>query len=486
MENVKRNLIYNILYQLLIIILPLVTAPYISRTLGANSVGIYSYTNSIAYYFLLIAMLGISTYGNRSIASIRDEKKKISKTFFEIYSIQFSTFVIAIFIYIIYSIFIVNENNDIFLIQLFYIVSGLLDISWLFFGLEKFKITVTRNTVIKLLTVICMFVFVKNPSDLWKYTLIMSLGTFISQAYLWLYLKKYVNFANIKFDNVKKHIKPILILFIPVIAYSVYKVMDKIMLGSMSTYEQVAFYQNSEKIINIPMGIITALGTVMLPRMSNIISKGEDEKTSNYIRISIKLVTLIGSAITFGIIGTSKIFAPVYLGSEFSSCSTTMTLLSITVFALSWANVVRTQYLIPSHNDRIYVFSAITGAIINIIINAILIPKFGANGAAIGTIFAEFSVMLFQVIAVSKKLPILKNIVATVPYLITGFIMMIVVYFEGKFLGESILTLITQIFTGGLIYILLTFIYLYIIKDEMYKLIVSSLKAKLNKRKIML
>ncbi len=331
-----------------------------------------------------------------------------------------------------------------------------------------------------------MFVFVKNPSDLWKYTLIMSLGTFISQAYLWLYLKKYVNFANIKFDNVKKHIKPILILFIPVIAYSVYKVMDKIMLGSMSTYEQVAFYQNSEKIINIPMGIITALGTVMLPRMSNIISKGEDEKTSNYIRISIKLVTLIGSAITFGIIGTSKIFAPVYLGSEFSSCSTTMTLLSITVFALSWANVVRTQYLIPSHNDRIYVFSAITGAIINIIINAILIPKFGANGAAIGTIFAEFSVMLFQVIAVSKKLPILKNIVATVPYLITGFIMMLVVYFEGKFLGESILTLITQIFTGGLIYILLTFIYLYIIKDEMYKLIVSSLKAKLNKRKIML
>lgn len=481
MENVKRNLIYNILYQLLIIILPLVTAPYISRTLGANSVGIYSYTNSIAYYFLLIAMLGISTHGNRSIASIRDEKKKISKTFFEIYSIQFSTFLIAIFIYIIYSIFIVNENNDIFLIQLFYIVSGLLDISWLFFGLEKFKITVTRNTVIKLLTVICMFVFVKNPSDLWKYTLIMSLGTFISQAYLWLYLKKYVNFANIKFDNVKKHIKPILILFIPVIAYSVYKVMDKIMLGSMSTYEQVAFYQNSEKIINIPMGIITALGTVMLPRMSNIISKGEDEKTSNYIRISIKLVTLIGSAITFGIIGTSKIFAPVYLGSEFSSCSTTMTLLSITVFALSWANVVRTQYLIPSHNDRIYVFSAITGAIINIIINAILIPKFGANGAAIGTIFAEFSVMLFQVIAVSKKLPILKNIVATVPYLITGFIMMIVVYFEGKFLGESILTLIIQIFTGGLIYILLTFIYLYIIKDEMYKLIVSSLKAKLNK-----
>lgn len=485
MENVRRNLIYNILYQLLIIILPLVTAPYISRTLGANSVGIYSYTNSIAYYFLLIAMLGISTYGNRSIASIRDEKKKISKTFFEIYSIQFITFLIAIFIYIIYSVFIVNENNDIFLIQLFYIVSGLLDISWLFFGLEKFKITVTRNTAIKLLTVICMFVFVKNPDDLWKYTLIMSLGTFISQAYLWVYLKKYVHFENIKFNNVKKHIKPILILFIPVIAYSIYKVMDKIMLGTMSTYEQVAFYQNSEKIINIPIGIITALGTVMLPRMSNIISKGEDEKTSNYIRISIKLVTLIGSAITFGIIGTSKIFAPVYLGSEFSSCSTTMTLLSITVFALSWANVVRTQYLIPSHNDRIYVFSTITGAIINIIINAILIPEFGANGAAIGTIFAEFSVMLFQVIAVSKKLPILKNIVDTIPYLITGFIMMIVVYFEGEFLGESIFTLITQIFTGGLIYILLIFIYLYIIKDEMYKLIITSLKSKLNKRKNM-
>lgn len=237
MSSVKKNFVYNILYQLLVILLPLVTAPYISRTLGAKAVGIYSYINSIAYYFLLFAMLGISNHGNRSIASVRDDKQKLNKCFWEIYSIQFFTYLIAIIGYIAYIIFFVNANKVIFLIQIIYVISGLFDISWLFFGLEKFKITVLRNTIIKIFTLICIFIFVKEPGDLWKYTLIFSLGTFLSQFYLWFNIKDYIYLEKIQFKNVKKHIKPILILFIPVISYSIYKVMDKIMIGAMSSYE---------------------------------------------------------------------------------------------------------------------------------------------------------------------------------------------------------------------------------------------------------
>lgn len=166
MESVKKNFIYNVVYQILLVILPLITAPYIARTLGATAVGIYSYTNSIAYYFILFAMLGISNYGNISIASVRDNKEKLNKTFSTIYQLQFILFILAIVIYCIYSIFFVSENNLIFILQIFYVASGLLDISWLFFGLEQFKLTVFRNVVIKVITLVAMFLFVKNPDDL--------------------------------------------------------------------------------------------------------------------------------------------------------------------------------------------------------------------------------------------------------------------------------------------------------------------------------
>jgi len=248
MESIKKNFIYNILYQILIIILPLITAPYISRTLGANAVGIYSYTNSIAYYFLLVAMLGIGNHGNRSVASVRDNQEKLNETFSSIFSLQFITFSISILTYILYVLFISKDNQLISFIQLIYIASGLFDISWLFFGLEKFKITVTRNTLIKIGTVVCMFIFVHSPEDLWKYTIIMSGGTFISQIYLWGYVKKYVKFKWVGFKRIFSNLKPVLILFIPVLAYSIYKVMDKIMLGNMSGYAEVGFYNNAEKI----------------------------------------------------------------------------------------------------------------------------------------------------------------------------------------------------------------------------------------------
>lgn len=483
MESVKKNFFYNIVYQILIVILPLITAPYISRTLGATAVGIYSYTYSVAYYFLLIAMLGIGNHGNRTIAANRDNKDKLNKSFSAIYSLQFITFSCAIIIYIVYIFFKVKENMMISCIQLLYIISGMFDVSWLFFGLEKFKITVSRNIIIKFITVICMFIFVHNPDDLWKYTLIMALGTLISQGYLWFYVKKEVSFIWVGYKEILKNFKPVLILFIPVFAYSIYKVMDKIMLGNMSDYDQVGFYNNAEKIINIPMGIITALGTVMLPRMSNMIANGEKGKTEQYIRISIKLVTIIASAIAFGLMGISNIFTPIFFGDGFDACSTIIVLLSITVFFISWANIVRTQYLIPNHYDKIYLSSTIIGAILNLIINLLLIPSFKANGAAIGTIIAEFSVMVIQIIAIRKELPVYKYIFSYIPILIIGLFMMGTVYFWGNLLGISIVTLIVQILVGGIVFCMMLTLYLLIIKDELSQIGLNMIKEIIKKYK---
>ena len=478
MKSLQKNFLYNVLYQILLVILPLITAPYISRTLGATAVGVYSYTYSVAYYFLLIAMLGIGNHGNRSIAAVRDDRKKLNKTFSSIYSLQVITFSIAILAYAIYLVLFVKDNRLIVLLQLIYVTSGLFDIGWLFFGLEQFKLTVARNTLIKISTVVLMFIFVHKPSDLWKYTLIMSAGTLFSQAYLWLYVKKYVSFEKCSVKEITSNIKPVLILFIPVLAYSIYKVMDKIMLGNMSSYDQVGFYNNAEKIINIPMGIITALGTVMLPRMSNIVANGDKKRVDDYIRISAKLVTLLSSAIAFGLMGVSSVLAPVFFGDEFIACGEIIRLLSVTVFFIAWANVIRTQYLIPNKRDSIYLTSTMVGAILNLIINWMLIPKYQANGAAFGTIVAEFSVMLVQMVAVKNELPMRKYIMSYSPILIIGLIMAVLVDRIGIKLGVSVSTLAIQILAGGFFFCIVTIAYLRISNDEMWRLGVDSIKKR--------
>lgn len=484
MTSLKRNFIYNVVYQMLLIILPLITAPYIARTLGAEGVGIYSYTYSVAQYFLLFAMLGISNHGNRSIAAVRDNREKLSKTFWSIYSIQAFMYVLAIIAYLIYLFVFDVDNKIIVAIQFIYVVSGALDISWYFFGTEQFKVTVTRNTVIKIVTVILMFIFVHNPGDLAKYTIIMSGGTFFSQAYLWTYIFKQVSVVRVNWFDIKRHIKEVIILFIPVVAYSIYKLMDKIMLGNMTTYMQVGYYENAGKIINIPMGIITALGTVMLPRMSNMIAKGERQKAIEYIKISIKLVTLIGSAIAFGLIGVSNILVPVYFGYEYTPCIMLINLLSITVFFISWANVVRTQYLMPLHHDKIYIESMIIGAVANFIINSMLIPRFSGVGAAVGTIVAEFTVMIVQMIGIRKEFPIFLFCWKSIPYLVIGFIMQIIVRKYGIFFEVSITTLIGQVVIGGIVYCTLCGCYFKLFKDELGIIIISEINKKIKRKNV--
>ncbi len=478
MGTVQKNFIYNVIYQILVILLPLITAPYISRTLGATAVGIYSYTNSVAYYFLMIAMLGISNHGNRSIAAIRDNKSKLNTVFSSIYILQLFTYSIAVLLYVLYIVFFVSDNKVIALLQLLYVISGLLDISWLFFGLEKFRITVGRNAIIKICTVWCMFIFVHTPDDLWKYTLIMSGGTFLSQAYLWMFVGKEVKFVKVSINDIVRNVRPVLILFIPVVSYSIYKVLGKIMLGNMSSYEQVGYFQSAEKIINIPMGVITALGTVMLPRMSNLIAKGDSEKTNQYIRVSFKFVTIIGSAIAFGLIGVTNVLTPVFFGIDFLPTAPIISLLSLTVFAMAWANVIRTQYLIPYGLDKVYLTSTIIGAVFNLLINALLIPQFHAIGASIGTIVAEFSVMIVQIIAIRKKLPVLQYYKSVIPTIIIGIIMAVIVRIIGDSMGVSIVTLIIQIAVGGCVYLILLGLTLFIFKDEIWVYFSNWIKAR--------
>ena len=459
-KSIKKNYFYNVAYQILILILPLITAPYISRVIGAEGLGIYSYTYSIAYYFALIGMLGVNNYGNRLIAKCRKNKSELSKRFWEIYSLQLITTVLALIIYIIYMLSITNEYKEYAIIQIIYIISECIDINWFFFGLEKFKLTVMRNTIIKLASVLCIFVFVKTKDDLVKYTFIMTITSLLSQLSLWIFVKKEIEFIKPKISEIKKHIKPNIILFIPVIAVSLYKVMDKIMLGNMTNVQNVGLYENAEKIIGIPLSLITALGTVMLPRMSNLLANNNSEKLYEYIRKSLVFSMFLAVPTIYGLIGIGTDFAPLFFGEEFIQTGIIIQYLAITIIFISIANVIRTQYLIPKEKDKIYVISTIAGAIVNLIMNYLLIPKYQTIGASIGTIFAEFAVFIIQILYVWKELKIKQYIPNLLSFLFKGFVMFIVVCLLNNISANVEIKIVIQIVSAIITYILLNINYI--------------------------
>lgn len=472
MSSLKLNLFYNIAYQILQVVLPLITAPYISRVLGVDGIGTYSYIYSIAYYFGLFGMLGISNLGNRSIALNGGNREKISNTFWNLYCLQALFSFLAIVAYIIFSVFIFNGNRTIALIDVLFLLSYATDISWLYFGLEQFKVTVTRNAIVKVLTALFTFLLVKNSSDLWLYTFIMGCGALFNQLYLWIKVHHYIDFVKPNWLQMKVNIKPLFILFIPVIAYSIYKVMDKIMLGAMTSVTQVGIYENADRIVNIPVGIITAFGTVMLPRISTLLGENNERTARRYNRLSFRYFTMIACAAMFGLIGVSDVLAPVYFGEEFTACAPVIAGLSITLLFMTWSNIIRTQYLIPHKKDKPYVISTIAGAIINLFFNSIFIPQFGAIGALIGTILAEATVLAVQTLYVHSEFPVIAYLKSGIPFFIIGIIMCIVVKAIKISLNVSISTLIIQIVCGAALYCICCLVYFILIKDEiLYKML---------------
>ena len=465
MNQVKKNFIYNSLYQLLIIILPLITVPYVSRVLGTDGVGIYSYTYSIVYYFMLISLLGINNYGNRSIAKARDDKIKLSKTFFGIYIIQLIMSIIMITCYLVYIFVFDNEFKTVALIQTLYLVSCLLDINWFFFGMEKFKVTITRNMIVKVLSLFLIFMLVKNQNDIWIYTLILSGSTLLSQVILIPFLAKEVELVQISREDIVKHIKPCLVLFIPVIAISLYKILDKIMLGVLSNVSEVGLYEQAEKITSIPISLITALGTVMLPKISNLVEKGKKEEIKKYIKKSISFMMFLAFPVFFGLICVSSDFVPIFLGEQFTKSSILIYYLSSIVLFLSFANVIRTQYLLPFEKDKIYIVSVIGGACINILINYLLIPKYQSIGACIGTLLSEFIVMFIQTIAVKRDLPIIEYIRDIIPFFIKSFIMFIALMLINSLVDNNLVRVIVDVIFGTLIYFILNIKYIFSIID---------------------
>ena len=435
MSNVRKNFIYNILFQIISVVIPIILAPFLSRTLGPDGMGTYSFTYSIAYYFMLFTMLGVNNYGSRTIAKVKKNEDKLSKTFFEIHSIQIFLGSVMFLLFLGLLMFCDQQYRNILAVQSIFIISAAFDINWFFYGMEDFKTITIRSLVLKIISCVSIFLLVRNANDIWIYTFIMAITALASQVVLWPFLAKYVKRTRICFSDISKHIKPLVILFVPVVAISLYKIMDKVMIGFMSDINEVGLYEYAEKINSIPLTIITALGTVMLPRVTSV--SEDTKKVKNYINESIKFVLFITIPIIFFFIISMSTIIPIYLGPGYDKTIVISILLSITLPIISFANVIRMQYLIPMGKDKIYVWSAVLGALLNLIVNLMLIPVVGSYGACIGTIVAEIAVMLFQTICVWKEISLKDSLHVWLETLAKSFIAYVVAMLVSIFVNTS-------------------------------------------------
>lgn len=474
-NRVVKNVLFQTAYQILNTILPLLTAPYLSRILGANNLGIFSYTSSIVSIFSMFAILGTMNYGTKCIAKYNHDKYEQSKIFWEIYSFQLLVSIAIIVIYIFYLMFICLDNKITSLIQGISIFAVLIDVNWFFFGCEMFRITVLRSFIIRICTVASIFLFVRNINDLNIYVFIMSFGTVISNGILWFKIFKDVTYVKPKWFLIKRHIMPNITLFLPILAMSVYHIMDRTMMGLLSSYVESGYYYNVDKIINIPLGMLYAIPTVMLPRMTSLFHENKALEANNVLDISIEIVILFGSAMTFGISSISPEFITWFFGDGFRPCIELTLVLSPVILIKGLSHLIRMQYFIPLNKEVVYIRCIVYSSVINIIINWVLIPKLGAMGAVIGTLMAEFISCTWQIFIARDFIDIKRIAKSILVYCLFGLIMYISVRISSGFIDVMVKRVFLEALVGIFVYMIFCCIYIRFFNRTIYKKIFNKI-----------
>lgn len=451
--KVVKNFLYNMSYQILVLLLPLVTVPYVSDILGAGGIGDYAFTFANTQYFILFGMIGVTLYGNRQIAYVREDKVKLKNTFYSIYLLQLITTTVSLILFLLFCFtFSSGEYRLLNIAQSLNIIAAIIDISWFFMGLEEFKKTVIRNTVVKLASLASIFIFVKDENDVFVYIIILGLSALLGNLTFWLYIPKSIGIYNIKVSKLKVHLRSSISLFIPQIAIQIYLILDRTLLGIMTDTVQVGYYENSQKLVKMALMVSAAIGTVMMPKISNTVASGDFEKVKYYIKNSFFFMTLLSMPIMFGLMGISPELSPWFFGDNFKGIESLIIISSIIVITISWSNVLGTQLLVPMNRIREFTISVTVGALMNLILNLLILKNFKAYGACISTIISETTVTAIQFYFLRnfiKPFELIKSILIFIP---ASILMYIVLRAIGNSMGPGIITNIVQGLSGMLIY----------------------------------
>lgn len=466
-NNLDKRLISNILYQMgyqaFTAVYPLLTTPIISRAFGAEGLGVYSYSYSVVYYISLFGALGIHTYGGRNSAILRDDRNKLSENFCSLYCIQFFCSLLCILVYILYSLCVHNISFTVNILQGTYLLVALFDISWLLSGLEKYQVLVIRNCFIKLASLALIYFFVKSENDLNKYILIINLTSALGQISVWPTVRKYISLQKVSFIDIKKHIVPVVKLFFPVLAINANSMIDKLVLGNFISMSAVGFYENSDKIIKIPISVANAACAVLVQRAAYNVAKGKKNENNRNVYVALKYNYLFILPIISGLCVIIPDVVPWFLGEEFSSCIYYIRLLSPAIFLIITNNILRLQYFMANNRDNEYIISIILSVIINLILNLLTVSKFQINGIIMGTICGELVSVCYLIYKSYTEIPYILLLKDIIFFSIGAVFMGLVVYNIELYNFSGIIKNLVQILIGCSVYLVYLFLF-YILK----------------------
>ena len=390
--KVIKNYLYNLSYQILTIILPIITVPYVTRIFTSEDLGNYGFYNSIVSYFSLFAMLGIGIYGTKQIAAARD----VSSTFWNIYAIQLIASILALFVYVMTLLSIPKMSRIVPIILGIVLLTKMIDISWLFTGKEDFKKITLRNTMVKVAGVISIFTFIKSSEDLYLYIFLIVIFDFLGQFVMWIPAKKFIKRPSFDTKIIKKNLHPIVLLFLPQVAISLYVVLDRTLLGLLGSYSDVGIYEQGQKLTSILLTVVSSLGAVMLPRVANLLSERKEIEAQNMVRFSFILYNLIIFPMIFGLIAINEVFVKLFLGQNFQDVKYVLYIIVFNIMFIGWTNILGYQVLVVRNKNKEFMLSTTIPAIVSIAVNITVIPFFGYIGASITSVVVEFLVFAIQ------------------------------------------------------------------------------------------
>ena len=432
--KVLKNYAYNLSYQLLVIILPIITTPYVTRIFSSDDLGTYGYFNSIVTYFILLATLGVANYGTKVISGHR---KDIDKNFWGIYSLQLGATILSIFLYYMLYIFLQFMHNPVALILGLSLLSKGLDISWLFQGIEDFRKITVRNVTVKLVGVIAIFLFIRSATDLHLYVFLLTIFELLGQLSMWLPAREFIGKPHFDWEYAKQHLRPIILLFLPQIAISLYVTLDRTMLGALASTKDVGIYDQALKLVNILLTLVTSLGSVMLPRVSNLLSSGDHKAVNKMHEMSFLIYNLVIFPIMAGMLIVNDDFVNFFLGQDFQEARYAIAIMIFRMFFIGWTNIMGIQILIPHNKNKEFMLSTTIPAIVSVGLNLLLLPKLGYIGAAIVSVLTEVLVWLIQLFytrSYLREVPILGSLIKII---ISSGVMYGILLFIKQFLNVS-------------------------------------------------
>lgn len=455
-KSIGKNYFYNLLYEILTVLVPLVTTPYVSRAIGAEGIGTYSFTYSIATYFALFAALGTTVYARREVAYCQDNPEKRSVVFWEIFLFRIFASTISLLLYMAYVWR--SSYKEIAIIQSFYIIAVVFDITWFFQGMENFGTVVLRNTVIKVINVAFIFLFVKSKNDLVTYIFGLAFLPLVGNIVTWSCIKKFVKLVPLKCLKPFRHVKGAIALFIPTIASQVYLLLDKTMIGIFSVGNiENGYYEQAQKIVKICWMFVTAFAAVMSPRVAYVFAKNDKKQLREYMKNSFSVIWFLSLPIAFGLLAISKTLVPWFFGDGYDKVAVLLSTFCWIVIPIGISSVTGSQYLVSTKRQTAYTVSILIGAVVNFCMNLILIPRAYSEGAAVASVTAEIIIAFVQVFyltAIKKELDFGDVFLTAKNYLGASIIMYLLIKIITKYQSPSPFSTMIQILVGILTYII--------------------------------